>query len=101
MVAPALRVLDHCRSVCRQPVAVEGGLDQSPLPTVRLPLGTEKALPGEALGSLEGHSGKPAVIGDQYISDVVRVVQEIEMLAAKSTVRDVTVFSCDTRQKTE
>jgi hypothetical protein len=94
-------MLDHRRRICRQPVAVEGGLDQSPLPTVRLALSAEKTLTGEARGSLEGHSGKPAVVGDQHISDVVRVVQEIEMLAAKGTVRDVTVLLCDTRQEAQ
>jgi hypothetical protein len=94
-------VLDHRRSICRQPVAVEGGLYQSPLPTVRLPLGAEKALTGKALSGLEGKAGKPAVMGDQHISDVVRVVQEIEMLAAKGAVRDVTVLLCDTRQEAE
>ena len=62
---------------------MEGGLYQSPLPTVCLPLGAEKALAGKALGGLEGKAGKAAVMGDQHISDVVRVVQEIEMLAAK------------------
>jgi hypothetical protein len=80
---------------------MEGGLYQSSLTTVRLPLGAEKALAGEALGGLESHSGKAAVIGDQHISDVVRVVQEIEMLAAKSTMRDVTMLLCDTRQEAE
>jgi hypothetical protein len=100
-VAPALRVLDHRRSIRRQPVAVEGGLYQPPLPTVGLALGTEKTLTSEALSGLEGKAGKPAVIGDQHISNVVRVVQEIEMLAAKSTMRDVTVLLCDTRQEAE
>jgi hypothetical protein len=80
---------------------MEGGLYQSPLPTVRLPLSAEKALTGEALSSLESKAGKAAVMGDQHISDVVRVVQEIEMLATKSTVRDVTVLLCDTRQEAE
>jgi hypothetical protein len=56
---------------------MEGGLYQSPLPTVRFPLSAEKSLSYEALSGLEGKAGKVAVMGDQHISDVVRMVQEI------------------------
>jgi hypothetical protein len=100
-IAPAPRVLDHRRGICRHPVAVKGGLYQPPLPTVRFPLSAEETLTGEALGGLESHSGKAAVVGHQDISDVVRVVQEIEMLTAKSAVDDVTVLLRDTRQEAE
>ena len=98
-VAPPLRVRHHRRAVCRQPVTVEGRLQEPPLPPVRLPLGTEDGLTDEALGGLECEPGESAGVSDQHVSNIVGVVQEVEMLPPQRGVRDVAILPSHSRHE--
>ncbi len=90
----ALRVLHHSAGIERDPLLVEGGLDQPALPPMKLAFASEQPFAQEILGQLETPAlVKSAVLRDQQVLDQIGMVEEVNPAVSQADQGDVTVVA--------
>ena len=93
-IAAALRVVHHGLAIGSDALAVEGGLDEPPLPPVELTVGGEQPLAEERLGPLEPQSLlEGMLLRDQHLLHVVGVAHQVGVGQADPQAHDVAVFT--------
>src|SRR5262249_18463365 len=94
--------VSHHRAVGLEPLAMERGLAEAPLPRVELALARQQAFAQERLRPLDAPALHEVVLArDQHLADVVRVDEEVDLALHDPAPDDVALLAGRAREEGE